>query len=45
MFIYETYCTITLLYNTLIMIFHRMHISIFHTKTYLVNKIYDFFIY
>jgi len=34
MFIYEIYFTITVLYNTLIMIFQRMHISIFHTKTY-----------
>jgi len=34
MFIYEIYFTITVLYNTLIMIFHGMHIIIFQTKTY-----------
>jgi len=32
MVIYEIYFTIKVLYNTLIMIFHGMHISIFHTK-------------
>jgi len=34
MFIYEIYFTITILYNTLIMIFLGMHISIFHPKIY-----------
>jgi len=28
------YFTITLLYNTLIMIFHGTHINILHTQTY-----------
>jgi len=36
------YFTITLLYNTLIMIFHGTHINMSHSNI-LVNKIYNYF--
>jgi len=45
MFIYEIYFTITILYITLIMVFHGMLISIFHTKTYQEIKTMIIFIY